>query len=81
MPEGITSQDDLTDDSILTCANCGTVITVNPGVTGRSAMAAMETFSLHRSVKFQLPTNLRVFMEQRSRSTPSLLDVVGIDKP
>jgi len=27
MPEGITSQDDLTDDSPLTCANCGTVTT------------------------------------------------------
>ena len=25
MPEGITSQDDLTDDSFITCANCGTV--------------------------------------------------------
>jgi hypothetical protein len=27
MPEGITVQDDLTDDSLLTCASCGTAIT------------------------------------------------------
>ena len=27
MPEGITSQNDLTDDSLVTCANCGTVTT------------------------------------------------------
>ena len=27
MPEGIASQDDLTDDSVMSCANCGTIIT------------------------------------------------------
>jgi hypothetical protein len=27
MPEGITGQDDLADDSLITCANCGTVTT------------------------------------------------------
>jgi hypothetical protein len=27
MPEGITSQDDLADDSFITCANCGTITT------------------------------------------------------
>lgn len=27
MPEGVANQDDLTDDSIVTCANCGTITT------------------------------------------------------
>jgi hypothetical protein len=27
MPEGVTSQDDLADDSLLTCAHCNTTIT------------------------------------------------------
>jgi uncharacterized Zn finger protein len=27
MPEGVTSQDDLIDDSVVTCADCGTVTT------------------------------------------------------
>ena len=37
MPEGITKQDDLADDSLITCANCGTVTTYAALVESREA--------------------------------------------
>lgn len=50
MPEGITSQDDLTDDSLVTCANCGTVTTYAALVESCEADAAKNIESNLRGI-------------------------------
>jgi hypothetical protein len=42
MPEGITRQDDLTDDSLITCTSCGTVTTYVALVESCEANAAKD---------------------------------------
>jgi hypothetical protein len=42
MPDGALSQDDLTDDSLITCGSCGTVFTVTEIVASCETSAAKD---------------------------------------
>jgi len=50
MPEGIASQDDLTDDSLVTCRNCGAVTTYAALVESCEADAAKNIESDLRGI-------------------------------